>query len=204
MDDASFRVSDAEREQAVVVLREHLLAGRLTLEEFTERVAAALRARVGGELAAVQEDLPQVFQEAPGSARKPARFTAAVLGRVVRRGRIRLRRRTLAASALGDLDLDLRQATIDQPHTTVTVLVICGNADIYVPEGVVVDVSGLTILGHHRDWGHDIVRPDAPVLQVRVLGCCGTVDVWRVPHDVGGSYSEIFRQLKERQRQIPG
>jgi hypothetical protein len=34
MDDASLRVSDADREQAVMVLREHLLAGRLTLEEF--------------------------------------------------------------------------------------------------------------------------------------------------------------------------
>jgi hypothetical protein len=201
MDDASFRVSDAEREHAVVVLREHLLAGRLTLEEFTERVEAALRARVGGELAAVQEDLPPVFQGAPGSSRKPARLTAAVLGSVVRRGRLRLRRRSLAASAFGDLDLDLREATIDQPHTTVTVLAICGNADIYVPEGVVADVSGLTILGHHRDWGRDVVRPDAPALHVRVLGCCGTVDVWRVPHDMRGSYSDIFRQLKERQRQ---
>src|SRR5712692_9843921 len=67
MDDASFRVSDAEREHAVIVLREHLLAGRLTLEEFSERVEAALRARVGGELEAVQEDLPQVFGEASRS-----------------------------------------------------------------------------------------------------------------------------------------
>ena len=35
------RVSDADRERAVAALREHLLAGRLTLEEFTERVDAA-------------------------------------------------------------------------------------------------------------------------------------------------------------------
>jgi hypothetical protein len=204
MDDASYRVSDAQREHAVVVLREHLLAGRLTLEEFSERVEAALRARVGAELAAVQEDLPHVFAEASGSSRKPARITAAVLGRVVRRGRLRLRRWTLATSAFGDLDLDLREATIDQPHTAVTVLAVFGNADIYVPEGVSVDVSGLTILGHHREWGRDVVRPDAPAVQVRILGCCGTVDVWRVPHDMHGSYSDIFRQLKERQRQLPG
>jgi hypothetical protein len=204
MDESSYRVSDAEREHAVVVLREHLLAGRLTLEEFTERVEAALRARVGGELAAVQEDLPHTFAGASGSFRKPARLTAAVLGRAVRRGRLRLRRRTLAASAFGDLDLDLREATIDQPHTEVTVLAVFGNADIYLPEGVNVDVTGLTVLGHHRDWGRDVVRPDAPAVHVRVLGCCGTVDVWRVPHDMHGSYSEIFRQLKERQRQLPG
>jgi hypothetical protein len=45
MDDASFRVSDAEREQTVIALRGHLLAGRLTLDEFSERVEAALRAQ---------------------------------------------------------------------------------------------------------------------------------------------------------------
>jgi hypothetical protein len=44
--DESLRVSDAERDQAIADIREHLLAGRLTLHEFTERMAAALRARV--------------------------------------------------------------------------------------------------------------------------------------------------------------
>ncbi len=203
-DDASLRVSDADREQAVVALREHLLAGRLTLDEFSERVEAALRARIGGELARVQEDLPVVSCGVSGPRRKPARFTAAVLGHAVRRGRLRLRRWTLAASALGDLDLDLREATIDQPQATVTVLAAFGNADVYVPEGVSVDVSGMTIFGHRREWGRDIGRADAPVVHVRVLGCFGTVDVWRVPHDMRGSYSDIFRQLEERQRQLPG
>ena len=203
-DDASIRVSDDDREQAVVVLREHLLAGRLTLEEFSERVEAALGARVGGELVRVQEDLPAVSSAVSGPRRKPARFTPAVLGHAVRRGRLRLRKWTLAASAFGDLDFDLREATIDQPQTVVTVLVAFGNADIYVPEGVSVDVGGMIIFGHRREWGRDIGRPDAPAVRVRVLGCFGTVDVWRVPHDMRGSYSEIFRQLQERQRQLHG
>ena len=56
------RISDDDREQVVVTLREHLLAGRLTLEEFSERVEAALRARVGAELARVNEDLPDVYR----------------------------------------------------------------------------------------------------------------------------------------------
>ena len=204
MDDASIRVSDAEREQAVVVLREHLLAGRLTLDEFSERVEAALRARVGGELARLQEDLPAVPPAVSRSRRKPSRFTAALLGHVARRGPFRLRKWTLAASALGDLDLDLREATIDGPRAAVTLLVAFGNADIYVPEGVSVNVTGMTVFGHRREWGRDTGRADAPVVQVRVLGCCGTVDVWRVPHDMRGGYSEIFRQLEERQRQLPG
>jgi hypothetical protein len=204
MDDGSFRVSDAEREQTIVALRDHLLAGRLTLDEFSERAGAALRARFGGELARVQEDLPEVSFEVDRSRRKPARFTAALLGHVARRGRLRLRGWTVAAAAAGDLDFDLREATIDHPQTAVTVLVAFGNVDIYVPEGVNVDVSGITIFGHRREWGRDAGRRDAPAVQVRVLGFFGTVDVWRVPHDMHGSYSEIFRQLEERQRQLPG
>jgi DUF1707 SHOCT-like domain/Cell wall-active antibiotics response LiaF, C-terminal len=203
-DDASIRVSDDDRDRTVVMLREHLLAGRLTLDEFSERAGVALGARTAGELARVQEDLPAVSSGGSRLRRNPARFTAALLGHVTRRGRLRLRRWSLAASALGDLDFDLREAVIDQPQATVTVLVAFGNADIYVPEGISVDVSGMTVFGHRREWGRDLGRPDAPAVHVRVFGCFGTVDVWRVPPGMRGSYGEIFRQLEERQRQLPG
>jgi Domain of unknown function (DUF1707) len=205
MDDASLRVSDADRERAVVSLRQHLLAGRLALDEFSERVEAALQARTGADLARVQRDLPAIpAAEAAGSSRKPTRFTLAMLGHVTRRGRLRLRRRTVAAVALGDLDLDLREATIDLPQTAVTALVALGNADVYVPDGVNVVVSGLGIFGHRNEWGRDTDRPNAPTVRVRVFSLFGTVDVWRVPHGMQGGYGDIFRQLKERQRELPG
>jgi hypothetical protein len=204
MDDPSLRASDADREQVVAALREHLLAGRLTLEEFSERVDGALRARVTGELAHLQSDLPEVFPEPAGSRRKPVHFTTAFLGHVVRRGRLRLRRWAVATSAFGDLDFDLREAGIDQQRTAVTVLVAFGNVDIYVPEGVNVSISGFTILGHRRDWGRDAGRLDAPAIHVRVIGVAATTDVWRVPHDLRRSgYSDIFHALEDRQRQLP-
>src|ERR1700742_5060610 len=111
MDSGPVRVSDAEREKAVALLREHLLAARLTLEEFTSRVETALGARVGADLARVQEDLPRLAAQAPGSRRRPARFTAGVFGHVTRRGRMRLRNWTMALTAFADVDLDLREAT---------------------------------------------------------------------------------------------
>lgn len=198
----SVRASDADREKTVVALREHLLAGRLTLAEFSERVAAALRARFGEDLARIQEDLPEIPLETYSSRRKPTRFTAALLGHIVRRGRLRLHARAFAASVLGDLDFDLREATIVQGQTSVTVFAVLGNVDIYVPEGVNVDVGGLAVAGHRRDWGRDTDRPGAPAIHIRVLGLTGTVDVWRVPHDMNtSSYSDIFRRL--RQRQLP-
>jgi Domain of unknown function (DUF1707)/Cell wall-active antibiotics response 4TMS YvqF len=203
VDDASLRASDADREQAVVRLREHLLAGRLTLEEFSERVDGALRAKVTGELARLQDDMPEVFAEPAASRRKPARFTTAVFGHVARRGRLRLGRWAFASSTFGDLDFDLRDATVDQRRTVVTVIAAFGNVDVYVPEGVSVDVGGLTIFGHRRDWGRDAGRPDAPAVRVRVLGFVGTIDVWRVPHEMhASSYSDIFHALEDHRRQL--
>jgi hypothetical protein len=74
----------------------------------------------------------------------------------------------------------------------------------YVPEGVNVDVGGIAVFGHRRDWGRDAGRADAPTVHVRVLGFAGTIDVWRVPHDMrGSSYSDIFRALDDRRHQLP-
>jgi hypothetical protein len=204
MGDASLRVSDADREQAVVALREHLVAGRLTLEEFCERVDAALRAKFTGELAQLHDDLPEASRKAVGTGRKPARFTAALLSRVVRRGQLRLRSWSVACSAFGDLDFDLRDASLERNRTAVTALAAFGNIDIYVPEGINVDVGGLTVFGHRRDWGRDAGQPDALNIHIRVFGIAGTVDVWRVPRDLRGStYREIIRALHPRPQQPP-
>ena len=74
----------------------------------------------------------------------PKIIAAALFGHVIRRGRLRLGGWTIGASMLADLDLDLRQAEIDSERSTVTTLVAFGNVDVYVPEGVNVDVRGLT------------------------------------------------------------
>jgi len=203
LDELSQRVSDADREHTVVSLRDHLLAGRLTLDEFSERVELAYRARIGRELERAREDLPGTTSESVGSRRKPTRLTSALFGHVARRGQLRLRGWTVAVSAFADVDLDLREAEIDDPQTAVTVLAVFGNIDVYVPEGVNVDVRGITIFGHRREWGRDIARADAPTVHIRTLGWFGTVDVWRVPHQLHGDYGEILRELKEQQRQLP-
>jgi hypothetical protein len=199
----SQRVSDAEREQKVLSLRDHLLAGRLTLDEFSERVEVAYGARTAADLVKVGEDLPAAAAGAVGSRRPVTRITTAFFGHVVRRGRLRLSGRSFAICAFADLDLDLREAEIDDSETSVTVLVGFGNVDVYVPEGVNVDTAGITIFGRRREWGRDGARDHAPTIHVRTLGCFGTIDVWRVAPQMGGSYGEILHQVQEQQRQLP-
>ena len=54
----ALRASDADRERVIVLLREHAAAGRLTLEEFTDRMSAAYLARTNTELEELARDLP--------------------------------------------------------------------------------------------------------------------------------------------------
>ena len=200
--DPEERLSDAERDQTVEWLRDHLLAGRLTLEEFSERVDQAYAARIRADLQRLRVGLPSPEQLPEGRSRRRAtRLTGALFGRVVKRGRIKLRRWTVAGGAFCDVDLDLREAEIQAQRTTLTILVGLGNVDVYVPENV--NVSGVTIGGHRREWGEDIERRGAPAISVRAISLLGTVDVWRVPPNMPGNYGEIFRQLQCRQQELP-
>lgn len=52
------RIGDAERDQAVTLLQEHMAAGRLDQGEFDDRMTAALTARTQTDLDALFVDLP--------------------------------------------------------------------------------------------------------------------------------------------------
>src|SRR5215469_459329 len=56
----SLRIGDAEREAVAAELREHFAHGRLTLEEFNERLEAALAAKTQADLNHITRDLPHV------------------------------------------------------------------------------------------------------------------------------------------------
>jgi Domain of unknown function (DUF1707) len=56
--DDPIRASDTDREAVVAMLREAYTAGRLTLDEFDERMAAAYAGRTWGDLRGLTTDLP--------------------------------------------------------------------------------------------------------------------------------------------------
>lgn len=201
--DSSLRASDDDRDRSVVELRDHLLAGRLTLDEFTQRVEAAIAAKTHHDLVVLRSDLPVVQVTGAVQRRKPIRLSVGLFSHIVRRGRLRLTRRTFAVAAFADIDLDLREAEIEGLRTSVTAFIGFGNIDIYVPEGVAADVGGIAIFGHRREWGRDIVRPGAPYIHVRAFSVFGTVDIWRVPPEARGGYGEITRHLQRDRGELP-
>ena len=54
----SLRASDDDRRQVVAALEQHTAAGRLSLDEFSDRVGLVFAAMTHGELARITADLP--------------------------------------------------------------------------------------------------------------------------------------------------
>ena len=98
---SGIRIGDAERNAMAESLREHYAAGRLTMEEFQERLDAAFAAKTDADLGKLSEDLPhtrtyspytpqhagpvQPYQPAAGRAGSPgpgARVFAMVSGAI--------------------------------------------------------------------------------------------------------------------------
>ena len=184
-DSPAVRVSDAEREAAVVRLREAAGEGRLTFEELAERTELAYSARTDAELARLSDDLPAT---APAVARSEVAdpradrtdLMLAVMGSDERRGRWRVRNRTQAVALMGSVDLDLREAELPPGDVEITAWAIMGGIDIRVPEGVRVELGGFALMGGNGLKGPaDPPPPGAPVVRVRAYSVMGAVTVRR-------------------------
>jgi hypothetical protein len=57
--DYDLRIGDAERDVAMVQLREHFVAGRLTFDELSDRIDAALAAKTQRHIDRLMADLPR-------------------------------------------------------------------------------------------------------------------------------------------------
>jgi class 3 adenylate cyclase len=181
------RVADADRDRTVAVLREHVVDGRLTLDEFSERVGTALRASTRGELDAVTADLPALAApESPAevelaksdSTRRGRRWHIAVMSGHDTKGRWRISGKTNAVAVMGGCDLDLRRAEIEGPEVTISAVAFWGGIRITVPEGFDVELRGFSFMGGRSLRLKDVARiPGSPVIIVKGYSVMGGIDV---------------------------
>ena len=185
------RISDAERNRAVDFLRHHCADGRLTLDEFSDRVGLVFAATTAGDLEAVTADLPAASpsraatQDAPtvspaasGRVRTAARWTVACMGGNAQKGRWRVEGDTNAIAIMGECRLDLREAEVVGPEAVINAYAFMGGVDIIVPEGIDVVVSGLAIMGgKHRRVKNVAPIPGGPVIRVRAFAFMGGISV---------------------------
>ena len=67
------RIGDADRDQAVAFLQQHMAQGRIDASEFDDRMSRALKAKSASELAVLFDDLPE---PRPPSTRSRRTFQA--------------------------------------------------------------------------------------------------------------------------------
>jgi Domain of unknown function (DUF1707) len=170
-------VADGHREAAVARLRAACGDGRLSLDEFADRVAGAWSARTSTDLDAVVADLP-----AP-STRPRRRRVVAVGGMARQRGRWRPAPTVQVVAVAGGAEVDLVDAVLDGPGVRVRAVAVLGGVEVVVPEGVAVELTGTSLLGtrSYLVRGPVAARPGSPEVEVRALAVLGGVTV-RTPH----------------------
>lgn len=150
------RVSHADRDRMVEILRDAAADGRLETDELEERVERALTARTFADLLPLTVDLP-VAAPAPPSVRPPL-ATAPGDGEVERwhgTGQQFRREGAWVVPRVIELDVHGGSARLDYTlarlpeggHSTLRISTHGGRVRLTVPPGVAVDLSGISMHG---------------------------------------------------------
>jgi hypothetical protein len=161
------RASDTDRERVVAMLSEALADGRLTQDEHSERIRAALSAKTLGDLAGLTADLALPAQQ-------PLRLDGgqsigAFFGTEERYGRWVVPSVVTCSAVFGEAVIDLREALLQDRHVVLNVYAVCGRIRLIVPSGVEVVMNSTGIIGRQRGGTARTVpvAPDVPVIEIR-------------------------------------
>ncbi|MEU1789210.1 DUF1707 domain-containing protein [Streptomyces sparsogenes] len=207
---SQMRASDAERERIAEALREGVAEGRLTMEEFEERLDAAYRARTHAELEPLVQDLPVPGRPAAAGPAPAAeggwagrigstptsRTGIAVMSGFQRKGRWTVPRRFTSFVFWGGGEIDLREARFEDRDTVIRCFAIMGGIQVTAPPDLDVHVGGVGILGAFDNSGSGEGSPDSPRVTVTGLALFGGVAVERKLR------KEESRRLKEDRKRF--
>jgi hypothetical protein len=156
------------------MLGEHHAVGRLTYEEFVDRMDRAYEARTHQELDVLTTDLP----ETPATQAKPQkrRWLVSVMGGNERAEDV-ADEETVIVDVMGGSDLDLRGASFPAGETTVTAIAVMGGSTIWVPEGARVELSGFALMGGNSNSVPKVAERSGPLIRVKAWSLFGGVDV---------------------------
>jgi Domain of unknown function (DUF1707) len=202
------RASDAERDAIVERLRDAAGEGRLTLDEFSDRMEQASTAKTRAELDLLITDLPAagttsgtgagpVMPSAPSGG---ATWHVSPIGGLSVSGPWRMGKHVVVISLIGGADLDLRQAELAARDVTLTKVSIIGGVNARVPDGIRVDASGLSLLGGTSVEAAPDPGPGAPTIHIRAFSIIGGI---RIRRETGrrGRKRELEQQTRRDDRQ---
>jgi hypothetical protein len=166
------RASDADRDRVIDVLRAATADGRLTADEFNERMEAALSSRTFRELAPLTADLATTpASRAPESAQAEDVIRIDQRGGSVQRtGRWVIPRRLEMHPSWCDVNLDFTDAVIVHDTLHIDMKMRGGSLVLVTGPGMVVDADSITT--RYTDVNiHLPAEPDMPVrLRIHLVG----------------------------------
>jgi hypothetical protein len=166
------RASDADRDRVIDVLRAATADGRLTADEFSERMEAALASRTFRELAPLTADLAAApTRQAPESAQAGDVIRIDQRGGSVQRtGRWVVPRRLELHPSWSDVELNFTDAVIVHDTLHIDMKMRGGSLILVVGPDIVVDAGSLTT--RYADVSiHPCTDPDKPVrLRIHLAG----------------------------------
>jgi len=192
------RASDAERDATVERLSQATGEGRLTLEEFSQRMERATTARTRAELDRLVSDLPA--GGGPGNAvavggEAGPSWHISPIGGLNVFGPWRMGRHVIVVSIVGGARLDLSQAELAAPEVTLTKVSLVGGVRARVPSGIRVDATGLSLIGGTWVEGAPDPGPGAPTIHIRAYSLVGGI---RIRRDGPGRRSRPDRRSHRR------
>jgi hypothetical protein len=180
---AGIRVSDAERDAVIERLSAAAGDGRLTLEEFSQRMELATTAKTRADLEPLTTDLPADAAPAGRAvatgASGPSSWHISPIGGFKVDGPWRMDRHVIVGALVGGAKMDLSQAQLAAPEVMLTKVSLVGGARIWVPPGIRVELSGFSLIGGTRIEAGPEPGPGAPTIRIRAFSLVGGTRVHR-------------------------
>ncbi len=169
------RIAQRDREAVMDTLRRAAGDGRVSLDEFSERVGLALAAETQKQL----DTSTAGFSAAPLVGSTPTVSSIVTFfGHRRQTGRWRLPGALRARALFGDLYIDLREVLVTDEVVDISAITLLGNLCVDVPEGVDVELSGFDVFGDRELRLAPVPRRSGtPLIRVRAYGLLGDVYV---------------------------
>lgn len=174
------RASDDDRIQAAQLLAEAAAAGRLSLQQYEDRLTRAYSASSYDELERLTDDLPEALEYRRRKSRPaPSTMLLAILSGFERRGRWYVPGRMTTFTLFGGGVVDLRYADFTSPEVEIHAYSILGGQTILLPPEVNVEIDGRGVLGGFGHEAQGSGTPGAPTVKIKGFSLFGGVGIKR-------------------------
>jgi hypothetical protein len=200
-DPLSMRASDSDRHAIADVLGTAYAEGRLSLDEYHERLDQVMSSATYGELVPIVIDLPvgddklpvpvrrhaiakPAFERETPSGTPKAQSVVAVFGQNDRHDDVHMGGKATVAAVFGSASLDLTRATFAVQDVRIDISAVFGEAKVTVPCDALVTINCVPILGEVKPpsaLNPTVSSNRPPRIAIHGVALLGAVNIERAP-----------------------